>query len=70
MSIQLSRTTLILAIVILLTAVCGPVMGQQRRLSSNSFAQSSTESATTVFRAARDLITDGEWARAQDKFSQ
>ncbi len=70
MSIQLSRTTLILAIVILLTAVCGPVMGQQRRPSSNAFSQASNESATTVFRAARDRITDGEWAKAQDKFSE
>jgi hypothetical protein len=74
MSIQLSRTTLILAIVILLTAVCGPVLGpvnaQQRRPSSNAFSQGSSESATTVFRAARDLITDGAWAKAQDKFSE
>ena len=70
MSMQLSRTTLILAIVILLTAISGPVMGQQRRASSNAFSQSSTESATTVFRAARDLITDGAWSKAQDKFSE
>jgi tetratricopeptide (TPR) repeat protein len=26
--------------------------------------------ATTVFRSARDLITDGDWARAQEKFSE
>lgn len=26
--------------------------------------------ATTVFRSARDLITDGDWARAQQKFSE
>src|SRR5688500_6837418 len=74
MSIQLSRSTaqprLILAIVILLTAVCAPVNAQQRRPANSQFSQSSTESATTVFRAARDLITDGEWAKAQAKFSE
>jgi tetratricopeptide (TPR) repeat protein len=26
--------------------------------------------ATTVFRSARDLITDGDWAKAQEKFSE
>jgi tetratricopeptide (TPR) repeat protein len=26
--------------------------------------------ANTVFRSARDLITDGDWARAQEKFSE
>jgi tetratricopeptide (TPR) repeat protein len=26
--------------------------------------------ATTVFRSARDLITDGEWAKAQEKFGE
>jgi hypothetical protein len=71
MSNQLSRTTLILSLVILLTAIAGPVAGQQRRAAPNAFTpQSSNESATAVFRAARDLITDGEWARAQDKFSE
>ncbi len=69
MSNQLSRSTLILSLAILL-AVAGTVSGQQRRASANTFSQSSNESATTVFRAARDLITDGEWARAQDKFSE
>lgn len=70
MSNQLSRTTLILSLAILLTALTSSVMGQQRRPSANAFSQSSNESATTVFRAARDLITDGEWARAQEKFNE
>ena len=35
-------------------------LGQQRTQQSD---------ATTVFRSARDLITDGDWARAQQKFS-
>jgi len=70
MSNQLSRITLILSLAILLTALAASAMAQGRRPSSNAFAQSSTDSATAVFRAARDLITDGEWARAQDKFSE
>jgi HEAT repeat protein len=46
-------------------------MAQHRRVSANAFSsQSATESAATVFRAARDLITDGEWAKAQAKFSE
>jgi len=32
--------------------------------------QSSTNEATTVFRSARDLITDGDWAKAQEKFNE
>ena len=67
MSNQLSRKALLP--VILLAFVASPIMGQQRRPSSNSYTQSS-DSATTVFRAARDLITDGEWSKAQDKFSE
>lgn len=71
MSKQLSRTTLIISLAILLIAVASPLMAQQRRPSANAFSQQpSNESASTVFRAARDLITDGEWAKAQDKFSQ
>ena len=37
--------------------------GQQRPSTQPS-------DATTVFRSARDLITDGEWAKAQEKFSE
>ena len=73
MSNQFSRTTLILSLAILLLALAAgirPVNAQQRRASANAFSpQSSTESAAAVFRAARDQITDGEWAKAQDKFS-
>jgi len=69
MSNQLSRSTLMLSLAILLTVVAGPVVGQQRRATSNALTQSSNESAASVFRAARDLITDGEWAKAKAKFS-
>ena len=70
MSNQLSRITLILSLAIILTALTSSVMGQQRRPSSNAFSPQSNETATTVFRAARDLITDGQWSRAQEKFNE
>ena len=41
--------------------------------SGRGFAQSnqqSTSEATTIFRSARDLITDGDWAKAQQKFNE
>src|SRR5690349_23634455 len=40
------------------------VVAQQQRTSPQQ------TDATTVFRSARDLITDGEWAKAQQKFSE
>ena len=70
MSNQLSRSTLILSLAILLTAAAGKVAGQQRRATANALTQSSNESASSVFRAARDTITDGDWAKAQDKFNE
>jgi HEAT repeat protein len=38
--------------------------------SSSRSSQQSGNDATTVFRSARDLITDGEWAKAQAKFDE
>ncbi len=72
MSNQLSRNTLRISLVILLALAASPVLGQQqRRASSNALAaQSTNDSAIVVFRAARDLITDGEWARAEGKFRE
>lgn len=72
MSNQLPRSILIISLTVL-AAIANPApgqaFGQQRRVSSNNLTQqSSNDSATAVFRAARDLITDGEWAKAQDKF--
>src|SRR6185295_7903201 len=37
---------------------------------SASIAFGQKSDAATVFRSARDLITDGDWARAQQKFSE
>ena len=58
---------------ILLVLLCAPMaFGQQRPSSSSASSNRSTQQsdATTVFRSARDLITDGDWAKAQEKFSE
>ena len=63
----------------LVLAISASVMGQQRRSFQSQQTPSTptparrpaTQSdATTVFRSARDLITDGDWARAQAKFDE
>lgn len=54
-------------------AVSSNVMGQQRRsfqAQSQSSRTPAQSDATKVFRSARDLITDGDWARAQAKFDE
>lgn len=75
MSQKLISNTLSL---LLLLAVSATAFGQQRRnfqSQSQSQNQASTNrpaaqtDAATVFRSARDLITDGQWAKAQEKFS-
>src|SRR6185436_10938430 len=57
---------------IALIAAAGAVSAQQRRAftQSSSATRNGQSDATTVFRSARDLITDGEWAKAQEKFSE
>lgn len=62
-----------MAAVIVLLTLSLTTMAQQRRnfqsqpASNRAAAQAD---AVTVFRSARDLITDGEWAKAQAKFSE
>ena len=55
---------------IALIASAGAVNAQQRRAFTQTSSRSGQSDATTVFRSARDLITDGEWAKAQEKFSE
>ena len=47
-------------------------VGQQRASTSSASSTRSTQQtsneATTVFRGARDLIDEGQWARAQERF--
>ena len=38
--------------------------------SGSGRSQRSSSDATTVFRSARDLITDGDWAKAEAKFDE
>jgi HEAT repeat protein len=72
-----------LVTVSLVLAITANAMGQQRRNfqsqsqgasgaggASGSGRSSAQSDATTVFRSARDLITDGDWARAQAKFDE
>jgi len=66
----------LIIILLLILAISATAMGQQRRsFQSQANSQGSTRTATqsdaaTVFRSARDSITDGEWAKAEEKFSQ
>ena len=59
-------------ILLLTLAISATAMGQQRRnFQSQASSRPATQSdAATVFRSARDSITDGEWAKAEEKFSQ
>src|SRR5262245_6401513 len=78
------RVALLFCVLVLMTAgvaTCqqgsgsGSGSGSGRGFGSGSGAgsgssQQSTNEATTIFRSARDLITDGNWARAQEKFNE
>jgi len=61
-----------LAISLLIVLLASVAFGQQRPSSSSASTNrtAAQTDATTVFRSARDLITDGEWAKAQEKFSE
>ena len=67
----LTSITALLFVLVLMTA--GIASGQQGRGSGSGMGRSfqqSTNEATTVFRSARDLITDGDWAKAKAKFDE
>jgi HEAT repeat protein len=68
----MSKKLIVNSLLTLVLALSATAMGQQRRnLQTQSANRSATQSdATTVFRSARDSITDGEWAKAAEKFSQ
>src|ERR1700752_738243 len=56
-----------------LIACAGAVNAQQQQRAgsqSSSTTRNGQSDATTVFRSARDLITDGEWAKAHEKFNE
>ncbi len=63
-----------LSLVLAFSATAANTVAQQRRSFQNQAASTSASrsqtDATTVFRNARDLITDGDWAKAQEKFNE
>lgn len=70
---NLTPNKVIAVLFVLLTTMSGASMafGQQRPSAASASSNRSTQGdATTVFRSARDLITDGNWAKAQDKFNE
>ena len=78
---KLTYNSLLLMLVSLLSLGMN-AMGQRRNFQSKTQAESQDQAASkraaaqdrardaaAVFGSARDLITDGQWAKAQDKFS-
>jgi HEAT repeat protein len=67
-----SKIAIKISLLLVIVLMASVVLGQQRpgSGSTNRTSQQSGGDATTVFRSARDLITDGEWAKAQEKFSE
>jgi HEAT repeat protein len=67
-----------LTALLIVFAIATTVIAQQRRpaqqsanfQSQSSNARAAQAEAAAVFRSARDMITDGEWAKAQQKFSE
>jgi tetratricopeptide (TPR) repeat protein len=69
-----SQWVLVISLMVLFGGLANPAAAQRRptQVSQNRLTQqqSGNEDANVVFRSARDLITDGEWAKAQEKFNQ
>jgi tetratricopeptide (TPR) repeat protein len=69
-----SRIFLASFVLAVIGGVAEIVPGQQRPTSASASTSRSSQQtgndANAVFSSARDFITDGEWARAQEKFSQ
>ena len=58
---------------LILALTVNVAVGQQRSTAATASTRSTQQGAndaTAVFRSARDLITDGEWAKAQAKFDE
>jgi len=65
----------LLTTLLIVLAITTAAMAQQRRnfqsqSSASNRAAAQADAAAAVFRSARDMITDGEWAKAQQKFSE
>jgi HEAT repeat protein len=63
-----------LNLILALSITAANTFAQQRRSfqgqAASAASRRSQTDATTVFRNARDLITDGDWAKAQEKFNE
>lgn len=72
MSKKTISTSSMAALIVLLTLSLTTMAQQRRNFQSQSATSrpAAQADAATVFRSARDLITDGEWAKAQSKFSE
>ena len=66
----MTKTLLVTLSLVLATTAFGQRRNfQSQSQSKSATAQTAQTDAAAVFRSARDLITDGQWAKAQDKFS-
>jgi len=63
-----------LTALLIVLATATMAMAQQRRnfqsQASSNRAAAQADAAAAMFRSARDTITDGDWAKAQQKFSE
>ena len=71
---MLKKVTSIFLPALLIALVANVAVSQQRASTASSAStrssQQTANDAADVFRAARDLITDGQWAEAQEKFDK
>ncbi|HSD45684.1 MAG TPA: HEAT repeat domain-containing protein [Pyrinomonadaceae bacterium] len=67
----MSKKLIFSLLITLVLVISATAPGQQRRSFQSQAASRAPQSdAITVFRSARDSITDGEWSKAEEKFSQ
>ena len=62
-----SNTSRLMLIFLTLALIASAALGQRPAAPASG---NRANDATVVFRSARDLITDGEWAKAQEKFNE
>ncbi len=68
-----SKTAIKISVSLVVLLIPSVALGQQRSSSTAAIvrtAQQSGNDAITVFRSARDFITEGEWTKAQDTFNE
>jgi tetratricopeptide (TPR) repeat protein len=69
-SIAISQILLFVLTITYASHVAGQRRNSSALASSNRSSQQSGNDASTVYRSARDFITEGEWAKAQEKFNE